>query len=484
MGRVSPSCVAEYGAVGRAHPVPLTQRVWPAAQQVFAVAFALTLAWGVLTFPAYKRLWLGYVPVAVGLVAALTLARKPAAIRIEAALRRGSDRRFLVGVIVGAVAVRATAVICLADAPVSDHAHYDAFARQMLMGRGYGPTAYYPPGMSFWLLMVYTLFGYSLTAALLVNALVGGLFTWLTYAVARHLLAVPAARLAALMTAVFPSLVLYATTVGYDVLLGCALLTAVLLFVRRRPAGTQPWPYVAAVGATLGVATFLKPIGLLLPFLFGLAYWRRGASPRRALANTGILLTAMFVVLSPWTIRNYRLFGEVVPVTTSGGVGLWVTNHPGAGPMTTALPDAVAAMPEVERSRVLGERARDYLWNHPEHLLSLAPAKAAYQWGTSSTVMSVVSADRWAPPAEALAKAVINTAWTALCAFVVLALLREGACRHAALFWPLIALLAYLWGIHQVFEAQSRYHLPFLPVMFVLAATAMLRGQTAGDATE
>jgi 4-amino-4-deoxy-L-arabinose transferase-like glycosyltransferase len=329
--------------------------------------------------------------------------------------------------------------------------------------------------MSFWLLAIYGLFGPSLLAAQLANASLGGLLTWLTYDVGRRVVPDPAARLAAVLTAVFPSLVLYATTLGYDALLGCAILAAACLFLRRGAARSHAWWYVGLVGALLGLAAFIKPIGLLLPGVFGVSYWRRGTPVVRSVRNTLILTAALFAVVLPWSIRNDRVLGEFVLVTTSGGVGLWVTNHPGAGPLTTGLPDLPPGTTEVERDRILRSRALSFLRRHPDHLFRLAPAKAAYQWGTSSSIMAFVSADRWPRRLEDATKLVLNAAWACVCALVVVAVVRDRAFRSPHLFWPLLALLAYVWGIHQFYEAQSRYHLPVLPVLFIVAATAVLR---------
>ncbi len=446
--------------------------VWTLLQQGFGFLFAMTLVWGVLAFPVYKGMLGGYAPVLVGAVAAAWLMRPRVSNRLAAWVDRPSDRAFVILVVVTAVLLRVLAVMLAADEPVSDHALYDGFARRMLRGDGYGPTAYYPPGVSFWLLAVYAVFGRSLTAALLANAAVGGLLTALTWAVGRHVVSRPAARLAALAVAVFPSLVLYSTTVGYDAQLGCALLLVVWLFVRRAPGG-QRWWYVAGIGVVLGAVSFLKPIGLLLPIVLGIAYRRRGASWLRSGRNTILLTVGMLAALSPWIVRNWFVFRAFVPVTTSGGAALWVTNHPGADALTTAFPKLPPGTTELERNRILGAAAWGYLREHPDHLLRLAPAKAAYQWGTSSTVMAFVSADRWDPRAEAAAKAVINTAWASLCVIIVVAVVREGVCRRAALFWPAMALVAYVWAIHMFYEAQSRYHLPFLPLLCIVAAVGL-----------
>jgi 4-amino-4-deoxy-L-arabinose transferase-like glycosyltransferase len=345
----------------------------------------------------------------------------------------------------------------------------------MLDGQGYGPTAYFAPGMSFWLLLVYWLFGKSLLAAWLVNAAIGGVFTWLTYDVGRRVVAAPAARLAAVLAAVFPSLVLYATTLGNDPLLGCAIFTAVTLFLRRPPAGTHPVWYVALIGVVLGAVTFLKPIGLLLPAVFGLCYWRRGATLARSLRNGAILAVVLFATILPWSIRNVLVFGEYVAVTTGGGAALWMTNHPDATALSEPPPDFPAGTTEVQNDRILWKRSWEHILHHPDRFICMLLPKAAYLWGTSSTVVSTASADRWDPNVERAAKFVINVAWTFVCVLFVTAIWRDGLCRSTIAFWPVVCLLAYLWGIHLFYEAQSRYHLAFLPVLFIGAAAAMLR---------
>ena len=474
MGQVDSTPLVGFTGAGRDEPLSWGRSFWPALQNTFGLLFALSLIWGILAFPWIKGMPAGYVPVALGAGLAVLCCRRGVAAGIETALTRPAERRFVVGVVAAAVGVRVLAVLLLGDEPVGDHQAYNRHALQMLRGQGYGPTAYFPPGMSFWLLGVYALFGESLLAAQLVNALVGGLFTWLTYYIGKRVVPASAARLAAVLTAVFPSLVLYATTVGYDPLLGCTLLGVAALFLHREPATRHPWWYVAGIGVLLGVGTFLKPIGLLLPLVFGLAYRRRGASIGRSIRNTVIMTVLLFVVISPWSVRNYRLFGEYVPITTSGGVGLWVANNPRATGLSCPIPSVTAECSEVQRDRLLWKRAWRYITANPRHFAKLVLAKAAYLWGTSTTVMAGVSADRWDPRAESLAKLVINVAWAFVCSLFVVAVVRDGFCRSTVAFWPLIALLAYLWGIHQFYEAQSRYHLPLVPVLFLGAAAALL----------
>lgn len=279
--------------------------LWTVLQQLFGLLFALTLAWGILAFPIYKNMSTGYVPVAVGLLLVLMIYGRRASTWIGEVLARPNVRSFVIFVVAVGVAVRMAAVLSLRAQPLSDHACYNELALKLYHGQQLGPTAYFPPGMVFWLLLIYSIFGESLLAVQLVNALVGGLFVWLTYDVGRRVVGDRAARLAALISAVFPSLVLYTTTLGYGPLLGCVLLSAISLFLRRGPPSGHPWWYVAVIGVILGLACLVKPIGLVLPLVIGLCYWRRQTPVLRAARNTAILVVSLSVVISPWAIRNY-----------------------------------------------------------------------------------------------------------------------------------------------------------------------------------
>ncbi|MFH1746387.1 MAG: hypothetical protein ABIG44_05010, partial [Planctomycetota bacterium] len=197
---------------------------WVVLQQIGGGAFAASLAWALLAFPYYKGMPLGYVPVIAGIALAYFACRRKAVAHLRRLLVRPREYQFLAVAIGLAIAARVVTILLIQNEPVSDFISYERNAIALATGAGYPPSAYYPPGMSFWLAGIYSLTGPSYLAAQLGNAMIGGLLTWLTYVVARQVLTVAAARLAALMTAVFPSLVLDATTLDYGPLLGCVLL--------------------------------------------------------------------------------------------------------------------------------------------------------------------------------------------------------------------------------------------------------------------
>jgi hypothetical protein len=51
-----------------------------------------------------------------------------------------------------------------------------------------------------------------------------------------------------------------------------------------------------------------------LPFLLGFALWQAHKEGKRWVLNGALTMLTFFLVLTPWTIRNYRAFGMIVPV--------------------------------------------------------------------------------------------------------------------------------------------------------------------------
>ena len=394
-----------------------------------------------------------------------------------------SGGRFLFGLLAVSIMVRILAVLVVGLPPVSDHADYHTMAIGIASGDGFGSEGHTPPGTPVLLAIFYRIFGGSVLVGQLVEVVLGGLFVWLSYAVGRQIVPEACARIAGILAAFFPGLVLYSTVLCYSIPLGCAWLFLIWLFLRRTPS-RHAWWYVGVLGSVTGVLCLIKPIGLIFPVIMAFFYWRRGTSMARSVRNGLLLLIGMCVVLAPWTWRNYRLFQTFAPVVTSSGIGLWVTNHPGAGPQTCPFPELdVFDGDRALRDQHLRREAVTFLREHPEHLLLNYPGKAAYMWGTSSSIMAFVSADRWPGWAEHVAKGSINFWWAFVCALFVVSVWHHGFCRSSLVFYPAVGFLAVLWGIHIVFEAQSKYHLPLMPILFMGAAVALLNKRALDDET-
>jgi 4-amino-4-deoxy-L-arabinose transferase-like glycosyltransferase len=118
---------------------------------------------------------------------------------------------------------------------------------------------------------------------------------------------------AAFVYAVDPYLALYASALLLSDSLFVFLLVAALALVaagwgEARPA-RRIWLH-AALGGVLGLATLVRPIGLLVAPACALFLAARDRRPRAAVLGGAVaLLMAFALVVGPWVLRNQRQFG-------------------------------------------------------------------------------------------------------------------------------------------------------------------------------
>ena len=77
-----------------------------------------------------------------------------------------------------------------------------------------------------------------------------------------------------------------------------------------------------------GWAILTRPfLVLAMPLLFLLVVWRERKTPMRAAVHGLLLTLGCMIVVAPWTLRNYRVFGKPVFIATSGGATFYGGNN-------------------------------------------------------------------------------------------------------------------------------------------------------------
>jgi Dolichyl-phosphate-mannose-protein mannosyltransferase len=179
-----------------------------------------------------------------------------------------------------------------------------------------------PPGYPLFLSLVYAGLGRSFYAAQLVQNLLNSLAAVLLFLLGSRWLGWRVGAAAGLLAATSASLAHYSNVIVPDALCVLPVLAAVVLaFGRGRSAGGLGGP--AAAGALLGAATWLRPNLLLVaPFLAAVMVVaaRKG---RRVPGRAAVLVLSCAAVVCPITLRNYLIYGELVPISINGGIVLW-----------------------------------------------------------------------------------------------------------------------------------------------------------------
>ena len=154
-------------------------------------------------------------------------------------------------------------------------------------------------------------------------------------------------------------------------------------------------PLALLAGMVFGLAALVRETGLLLGTVLGIVAgswaWRSGGTIARGVLLAAIVVTGTILAILPWTIRNYLVFHQIVPIATNGPINFYLGNNPEAtGVYSWRLPpEAQAAWnrPDESRSNELfasqlaGREAIAYIRANPSDTLALVPTKLWALWG-------------------------------------------------------------------------------------------------------
>jgi hypothetical protein len=136
---------------------------------------------------------------------------------------------------------------------------------------------------------------------------------------------VPIAFAAGVLYAFHPLSLFIARVLTYYLLHIVLVTIATLALSHALRSGRRRLAWGLAAGLLWGVATVVRPVSLLLPpFILLLARWVDGKGAwRRSLAFTSLFTLGMALVVSPVTLRNYRLSHRLVVVNAQDGYAFW-----------------------------------------------------------------------------------------------------------------------------------------------------------------
>jgi 4-amino-4-deoxy-L-arabinose transferase-like glycosyltransferase len=134
-------------------------------------------------------------------------------------------------------------------------------------------------------------------------------------------------RVAGLVMALYPTHVFYST-----LLLTEPLVTLVLFAAAACLLASLRGSLVSALagGLFLGYAILTRPVLILFPCAIPIWYGYNGQAVRRAARYSILVACGVLIVVSPWMVRNYRLFGRWAEVSSTGGYNFLLGNSSGA----------------------------------------------------------------------------------------------------------------------------------------------------------
>lgn len=385
-------------------------------------------------------------------------------------------------------------VLATLDAPLfADMHEYHVRALQLLETGAMG-DAWRGPGYPLLLALLYALPWDNVATARLANAPIGALAAVLTSVLAAPLAGRRGAIAAGLIVALYPGLILSSSYLMPEGLYTCLMLAALIVARDTTPARSL------TAGVLAGLAALTRSLGLsLVPTLALAAGWPRATSPgnesqrredqtpgragrltRRLLP--GVLAAATFLLpLTPWFVFTTRTSGGPM-LDSSSAFNMLAGHNPRAtgrleiDDLQWMLDTYLLGYPdEATRNRWAMQHSLDWTRDNPAAWLRLAPVKVGYLWGLEGREHA------WVYTSSAFGERAPQTvqAWGAalLVSFPLLALAAViGLCRPGLLDTltgrHLVALLIIVSGLHVASFGESRYHLPLVPALAILAVRA------------
>jgi len=157
------------------------------------------------------------------------------------------------------------------------------------------------------------------------QAFVGAVGVWLIGWLAARSAGALGGALAAVIAAIYPPLVSLPAYALSETLASTLALAAALTLqaaAAREPSRSRP-RLAAAAGVLCGLAMLVRPATIV--FLPLAVLW---LCTRRQVRIALMVAGATVLVIAPWTVRNYRVYGRPVLIASEGGVTFWTGNHP------------------------------------------------------------------------------------------------------------------------------------------------------------
>jgi 4-amino-4-deoxy-L-arabinose transferase-like glycosyltransferase len=387
--------------------------------------------------------------------------------------------------------------------PVSDSYDYHTFALNLVQHGVYGwnpeePTTLWPPGTSVCYALIYWVFGSGQWAIKCFNMTMGVLIVLLTVELGRRWFNRTVGIIAGLLVGLWPVFIEYTTIVASEMLFTAALLGVLLLFDEICSSERHFKLLAVALGGLIGFASLVRPTAILFPALLTSVFYVQKREIVASLKLLSITTVLTFLILAPWSARNYALFGEPV-FTTSGGVNLWMGNNPTTtgfyqtppgwrsgeshNPTTPGVhqdvPTIFEGMNEVQIDRFFRSEAVAYIKQAPMAFVARTVVKALrlYERETIGVWWNAQGIERTFGSLGGPAIKVASQAfWMgALLLFAIGCYFssRQGFAVFAC--HPGIAMLAYFTLVYGILVISDRYHIPTDPIMAIFAAYAIFQ---------
>lgn len=360
--------------------------------------------------------------------------------------------------------------------PNGDVPHYLAIAQNLIAGDGVVVDdphneavmrVTYPPFYPMLLAVVGLVFPLTFLVIAFFNTVIDVACAWLMARLGSRLAQGDAGLVAAAAYLLWPTHVGMAPLARKEGLVALLLVSLLLLLVQLGKRIT--FRAVGLYGLISALLALTQPGLFFLPALLAIAAIPEFGNLRRWF---GAMVAAAFVAalaIMPWTIRNWLLFQQFIPLTNAGGYGLWVGATPDGDGRWLLPPERFRTGDELGMSAALREEAWRIIKADPLgyllHCLQKIPRALILEDRGAAML-------HWAEPR---AYYLLTGVWTALATLAQVVVLQAAAVtsivrRNELLSRFLFAGLAQILLFGMWFEFDQRHRYFLTPILLLVAA--------------
>ncbi|MDL1892005.1 phospholipid carrier-dependent glycosyltransferase [Sphingobacteriales bacterium CHB3] len=357
-----------------------------------------------------------------------------------------------------------------------DEREYISLAAKLAQGQAFvdsnGEWSTKAPLWPLLLSIIFRVFGDELLVPHILGCFLGGLAIWLGFVLSLDLTGSRfVALIAAAFIAVYPGLVIYSTLLQTESLYIVFVLASFILLERQRKHPTLSTGVL--VGVMAGLATLTRAVffGFFVFLIAALAILYR-KQPGSYAGSLSIAAVAWLIVLTPWTIRNCNIHGELVPISSWGGMSMLLGNNPYSTGTWSSKPGFeewfmlkakennldLTQSTETERSAFGRKLAVEYVLSEPENAAKLA-LKKFYMHG----VYPISNTD-----SDTRLQAVCVAGDIVMYLFAGFGLILMGWRKEG--FVPIILAMVFFTTMQVLLHCEARYRLPLMPFAAIFAA--------------
>lgn len=286
------------------------------------------------------------------------------------------------------------------DTPTIDPLYHDLWAKQIASGDILGSGPFFrAPLYAYFLGAIYAIFGPSLTAAKIIQHLIGAISCAVIFLFADRYFNRRTAILSGLISAFYWVFIYFEDELLLDSLL--ILFSVILIWLLLKAFERPSLKCFLITGIILGLAAVTRPNFLvMLPVIAIWVFYAFKLHIKEKIARILVLCAGCALIISPVTIRNILIGDDMVLIASQGGINFYIGNNTYATGATAVMPEFGPTwqyadceylakletgrigqeMKQSEVSSFYYKRAIKFILNEPAEWIYLMIKKLSYFW--------------------------------------------------------------------------------------------------------